>query len=275
MNHTTKEISQYQNNPFLIAIDGVKLLFKRAQNTAIFLAILSLILFFFSATPNSDADEFSDSQSDMTMAGDFSVTAENWPIIAIIVGAILILVIGIMLISVYIQAIADYTSAQLAKDKDVTLSEAASQAGHKFMGYLWVQIIVAVKTFLWSLLLIIPGIYKANRYSLAGVVYFAENLKGNKAVQRSQQLVNGAWITAFAGMNFLNLVTLGIATLVLGAGSHTTLYRQFNALGDQPKPAASMVSWLIFIVPAILLTLVVLLGVIVFSASTYNFFMTS
>ncbi len=266
-NPTIEEPKGYQNNPFLIAIDGIKLLFKRAQNTAIFLAILSLILFFFSATPNSDADEFVDSQYDVTMSGDFSVTAENWPIIAIVAGAILILVIGIMLISVYIQAIADYTSAQLAKNKDVALSEAASQAGHKFMGYLWVQIIVAIKTFLWSLLLIIPGIYKANRYSLAGVVYFAENLTGDKTVQRSQQLVNGAWITTFAGMNFLNVVTLGVVTLVLGTGSHTTLYRQFNALADQPKPAASPVSWLIFIVPAALLLLVMLFGVIFFSAS--------
>lgn len=267
---TTKQSTPYQNNPFLIAIDGVKLLFKRAQNTGIFLAILSLILFFLSATPNEDVADYGDSQADMSMGGGFSVTAENWPIIAIAVGAVLLFVIGIILISVYIQAIANYTSAQLAKGKEVGLSEAASQVGQKFVGYLWVQIIVTVKVILWSLLLIIPGIYKANRYSLAGVVYFAENLSGNKAVRRSEQLVNGAWITTFAGMNFLNVVTLGVASLVLSTGSSSILYRQYNALADQPKPPASPVSWLIFVVPAILMLLILLLGVIFFSANWHH-----
>lgn len=261
---TSKKTAVYENNPFLIAIDGVKLLFERAQNTGIFLAILSLITYFFSMGNNGNN---SSGQAPQIEFSTNTISAEHWPVIALIGLLVLIFIIGVALISIFVQAIADYTAAQIAKGKTVELSEASSQAGQKFLGYLWVQIIVAVKTFLWSLLLIVPGIYKANRYSLAGVTYFAEDLRGDQAVQRSQQLTDGAWITTFAGINLLNVITIGFASLLLTTGSKMILYRQFNALGKATKPAASPLSWLIFIVPAIMVLALAIIGMVAFSVN--------
>lgn len=260
-NPTIEEPKGYQNNPFLIAIDGIKLLFKRAQNTGIFLAVLSLILFLPNTTPSADDGDLDSSQANYAIPDSFNLS-EQWPVIAIVVGVVLLLMIGLMLIAIYVQAIGDYTSAQLARGaKEVSLSEASRQAGRNFAGYLWVQIIISVKTLLWSLLLIIPGIYKANRYSLAGVVYFAEEgVRGDRALQRSQQLVNGAWLTTFAGQVYLNIVTFGIGALLVYAGSRTILYRQLNALGDKARPAASLLSKLLIIVPAVFMATIVLAG---------------
>lgn len=257
---TTNTTDQYQNNPFLIAIDGVKLLFNKAQNTAIFLAVLSLVAAYVGTMPEDSVSEPEKSYGNVNID-----LANDWPVLAIIAIAVLLFMIGLILLTTYVQAIADYTSSQLAKGKSADLSEASSQAGKKFLGYLWVQIIVGVKIILWSLLLIIPGIYKANRYSLAGVAYFSEpDMKGDKALQRSQQLTDGAWLTTFAGMSFFNIVTFGVLSLLLTTGSKITLYRQLSALVGKPKPAASPLSWLIFIVPALAVSILVFLGVVLY-----------
>lgn len=63
--------------------------------------------------------------------------------------------------------------------------------------YFWplfiVNILVFLFVFLWSLLLIIPGIIFGVYYSFAGWTLIFEGYQGRKALQRSKELVKGYW----------------------------------------------------------------------------------
>ena len=55
------------------------------------------------------------------------------------------------------------------------------------------KLLITALIFLWSLLLIIPGIIFYVYYSLASYVLYFEGLKGKAALRRSQELVKGYW----------------------------------------------------------------------------------
>lgn len=251
---TTQAPPAYQNNPFMIAVDGLNLLFKLAQSVAIFGIILCVLSLGGSYGGPSGDSASSDADSVADTLG--AIPAEVWIIIGVI---ILIVVIGMFVIGVIISGIMDYTAAKLAQNKTVTLGEAFSGTMKNFGGYLWVRVIVAVKTFLWSLLLIIPGIVMAYRYSLAGVAFFADEKKGDAAVAHSLSLTRGAWLTTYASQTLFNLVTFGLVSSLLMPGTNGLLYRQYTALGDTPKPAAHGLSWLALFIPIVLLILAGLL----------------
>lgn len=263
--------NSYFNNPFVIAIEGIEALFNKAKYIGIALAVLSLISFAASFTPSGPApttDTTTTNGNDFTMA---SIGTEEIVLFGLVGAALAGFLFVIALVSIYISAITDYAAVAVARGRSVTLSEAAKAAGKKFLGYLWVQIIVAVKTFLWSLLLIVPGIYKGNRYVLAGMAYFdSDEYKGDKAVQRSQELVDGAWRTTFAGIGFFNVVTLGIASLVITAGSKITLFRQFTDIGDGEKPEAHFLSKL-FTVLLVILCVFIVLAFLLFGFAVANY----
>lgn len=248
----------FENNPLNVSVDGLSMLFSKAKSVGIFFLVLlaiGFVLNFPSATfsPGSDHEATTDGQFMQEIQ---SVPVEIWIIIAVFIfGAI---TIGV-LIQIIISGISDYTSARLSNGKSTTLGEALSGLFENFWGYSWVFIIVAVKTFLWTLLFIIPGIYFSYRYSLAGVSFFDKKLSGDSAVKNSLSLTRGAWLTTFASHVILSLLTFGIAQQIVIPGSRAVLYRQFSALGDKPKPAAHIVSWLTLIVPIVLMLLIALM----------------
>lgn len=95
---------------------------------------------------------------------------------------------------------------------------AASLEGFKSFGdSLALHILNAIFTFLWSLLLVIPGIIKAYSYSM-GYFILADrpDLSGNQARKRSMYLMKGhKWQLfcldfSFIGWYLLSLLTLGI-----------------------------------------------------------------
>ena len=57
---------------------------------------------------------------------------------------------------------------------------------------LWMNILISIYTFLWSLLFIIPGIVKSFAYSMSYYV-LADNpdLTANEAITKSKELMNG------------------------------------------------------------------------------------
>jgi hypothetical protein len=124
-------------------------------------------------------------------------------------------------------------------------------------GYLWVNIIMLVKLFLWTLLFIVPGMIMAVRYRLSGTVFFAEGKRGNAAVKRSAELTKGAWFTTFAGYGLWNLITFNQIQQLVAPGVSAILYRQLRALTDagESKPSAHWLSWLTLLVPIALILL--------------------
>lgn len=254
-NTGTAKNDGYENNPFFVATNGIDLLFKKAQSVGIVVAVLAGISALSSLpsafTPSSNTSQTS---APVNSSGAFpSIPLSAWLLIGL---AALVVLLIIFTISIIAKGVLDYTSAKLARGETVTLSEAFRGLFSDFWGYTWVLVIVGVKTFLWTLLFIVPGIIMSIRYSLAGVAYFDKKLKGDASVQHSSKLVKNAWLTTYASQNLLNLITLGIIQPLLIPGTNAILYRQLGAAGEV-KPKAHVLSWLTLIVPFVLAALLI------------------
>ncbi len=256
----------YQNNPFYIGLSGLKSLFNNALPIGLLFVGISVVSLF-SRSPGEDrragqSDEEIVAAVQQDIANTFSgLTASDWVMIAIL--GVLLLLIGFML-----NGITDYTSAKLAQGKTVKLGDAIGEVFSQLPSYIWLNIIIAVKVILWSLLFIIPGIYKAVRYSLSGTSFFAEGLKGNAAIQRSLALTKDAWLTTFASHLLWNVITLGLIAAVLQPGTNSVLYRQYAALTDakQAKPAPHVLSWVAFVLPIMVVVLLAALVLLLIAA---------
>lgn len=231
----------YENNPFYVATNGLELLFKKAQTIGIILAVLSVISAIGSLPSTFGGDSSQSGSAAGSDAAAFpSIPAEAWVVIG---GFVLLAIVVVLLLSLIVKGIADYTSAKIAHGQTVALSEAFGAVFENFWAYLWLNVIIFVKTLLWSLLFIIPGIIMSVRYSLAGVSFFEKGLRGDAAVQHSSGLVKGAWATTFASQSLFNVITFGILQMVLYPGTNAVLYGQLVSVGSQ-KPKAHILSLL-------------------------------
>lgn len=272
MNKTTTpqkptHLTNYENNPFYIATKGIDLLFKYAQSVGILIGVF-LVLNLLSnysgvfnpvppaADPSINNPSSAEADSFMTFLQ--QTPAETFLLAGIVILLVVLLIIGV---AIYFAAVLDYTASKIAKQQPVTIGNAMSGAFKHFWGFAWVQLIVGVKIFLWSLLFIIPGIIMAVRYSLAGVSYFDKNFRGNAAVKNSLALTKGAWLTTMASQTLMHYVTLGMAGELFTPGARAVLYSQLDTVtaAGEAKPKAHIVSWITLIIPVIFVVLVVLI----------------
>lgn len=259
---------EYENNPFYIGINGLKLFFGNAKSVAIYAVILSaaaslvsLILNIIDIINTLNEPIEPVAQKIVVPAIDPSAA----PIIAIIVAS---LIFCFMVIAALLYGVLEYTGARMALGKKVTLGEAFKEVGKHLASYIWLGIIVVTKVLLWSLLFIVPGIIMAIRYSMAGTVFFAEGKRGNAAVKRSLELTKGAWFSVYAAVSqssLWNLITFGLAAGVLQPGANAVVYRQLRDVTDagQSKPDTHWLSWLTFFVPIVLFVLFVTLMLVI------------
>lgn len=253
----------YENNPFLIALDGINIVFEKAKGPAILLIVVSIISAFSGFTPGYESPD--DQRPAHEMAQQMqtqlaSLTAIQW---ATAIAIIVILIASAIFISSMISGISAYTSARLARGHKVTISEAFHAVLDRFFSYIWLQILIGVKILLWSLLFIIPGIIMAVRYSLASVAFFDKGLKGNDAIKESLSLTKGGWLTTFASLSLFNLITLGVIAELVNSGARVVLYRQFSELHGKKdkKPAAHLLSWITLALPFVFIGLILMLVV--------------
>ncbi|HEX8390487.1 MAG TPA: hypothetical protein VF597_03645 [Candidatus Saccharimonadales bacterium] len=272
---TVDYLAQYENNPFMLAVHGIDLFFKRALPVAIAVLVLAALNLASSgissiptgfsgndnqptpstetAAPASGAPQSVLAASDTNALNSFmefirNVPAWVWATIAIV--GLLVLILGFF-ISVIYRGVLDVTAARLAKGQTTDLSEAFGGLFRQFWAYAWLRVIVGVKVFLWSLLLIIPGFIMSVRYSLAGTAFFSDGLRGNAAIARSSALTKGAWLTTYASQNILNLISGYAVAGLIQPGANALLFRQLTDVeGDKPK--AHLLSWLTLIVPIVL-----------------------
>lgn len=248
----TKLPKDYQNNPFFIATNGIAKLFNLARGIAIIFVVLSVVIYFANgSTPAEDTTKTPEEFATSVQSSIESITTNEW---VTIIGSVVIIGAALILLAALFGGVSAYTAARLAKDQPVTVNEAFKVAFEHLWSFLWLQIIIGVKTFLWTLLFIIPGIIMSVRYSLAGIAFFDKDLRGNAAVKESLRLTKGAWITTFSGVALLNYITLGVISLIINIGANATLYKQFSQIkGD--KPAAHWLSWVTLFLPFALLAL--------------------
>lgn len=237
----------YENNPLFIATKGIELLFKNGISIAILL-LAFIGLNYLASVPTAFIPP-ADTSNELEQAGEIAPLPPE--VVLAIFSVVGVVILIFIFLGIVVRGIIDYTAARLAKGVQVNLGEALGAVFSNFFGYAWVLIIVAVKTFLWSLLLIVPGFIMSVRYSLAGVSYFDKKLSGNAAVNDSLSLTKGAWLTTYAAQSLLPILTLGVLQGLTGPGTSAILYRQYNAVGDKPKPAAHIASWLTLILPIV------------------------
>lgn len=239
--------SEYENNPFFVATNGITLLFNLARGVATIMVVISVLTFFSNVGPSDDPQK--DAGSFVSILSGW--TPEQW---LLATGATLILSLAFVMLVALFGGVSSYTSAEIAKGKNVALGEAFRIAFNHLWSYVWLQVIIFVKLFLWTLLFIIPGIYMSFRYSLAGVAFYdsKKNLRGNAAIKESLRLTKNGWLTTFASNILFNLATFGVLQAVVTTGVNASLYRQFEAVGDK-KPQAHWLSWLALFLPFILI----------------------
>lgn len=251
----------YENNPFFIASSGITLLFSLAQGVGVLFIILSVLGLF--------ANLFSPGGSDGS-SSDITSVFQGWGLNEWLLfsGAVGIIGLAVVMITALFNGVGAYTSARMAQGESVAIGEAFRESFDKLWSFIWLQIILVVKIFLWGLLLIIPGLIMAVRYSLANVAFFddTKNLRGNDAIKESLRLTKGAWITTYAATALFNILTLGAISSVISIGANAILYHQYEQTGDK-KPAAHWLSWLTLVLPFVLVVglilFVIAIGVIV------------
>ncbi len=261
----TKQDIPYENNPFYIGLNGLKLLFAKAQSVAIFAVVLSVAFFLLNSASNvietlnattmSQSEMQARDQADIAAVQDFFAQDPGRIAVAGVIAASAVFLIIVVMLWLY--GALEYTGARLAKGEKVELKTALKETGKELASYIWLYIIVFVKIVLWTLLFIIPGIIMAVRYSLAGTAFFAEGKRGNEAVKRSLELTKGAWFTTFAGSGLWNFITFGTITWLLQPGVNAVLYSQLSQTTNagQAKPPAHWLSWLTFFLPLALFVL--------------------
>ena len=74
----------------------------------------------------------------------------------------------------------------------------------------FVSLLVGIKVFLWTLLLIVPGIIFSVYYSLSSWSLVVEGKKGNEALRRSKELIEGYWWAVVGRNLYVGLIYAGI-----------------------------------------------------------------
>lgn len=115
--------------------------------------------------------------------------------------------------------------------------------GFQYLGKaLWLAVLIAVFTFLWSLLFVIPGIVKAYSYSMAFYI-LAENpeMTAREALQESKEIMNGRKMELFIlQLSFilwilLATVTFGIAAIYVVPYQTCTVANFYQKIKRQPE----------------------------------------
>lgn len=104
---------------------------------------------------------------------------------------------------------------------------------------LWLNILISVFTFLWSLLLVIPGIIKAYAYSMSFYV-LADNpeLTASEALAKSQSIMRGHKMDlfilelSFIGWYFVVGLTFGLAAIYVAPYMHATIANFYNSIKE-------------------------------------------
>lgn len=125
----------------------------------------------------------------------------------------------------------------LSRKQQVDVKQIFAGFDNRFLTYLWAFIITIVKTILWSLLLIIPGIIAAIRYSQTFFILVEDHsISANDAIEKSKKIMEGHkmkyfWLMfSFIGWWLLCLITLGIGSLWFIPYLYTTQARFYDNL---------------------------------------------
>lgn len=127
---------------------------------------------------------------------------------------------------------------KLTKKDDISVGDLFS-GFNKTGKALWLNILISIFTFLWTCLLIIPGIIKQYSYSMAFYI-LADNpeLTAREALSKSKEIMNGHKMElfvlqlSFIGWFLLVGITLGIASIYVTPYISATTANFYNSIKE-------------------------------------------
>ena len=151
------------------------------------------------------------------------------PVVGNIISFIIMPAFSLSLCMVYLK---------LTKNEDISVRNVFDGL-NKTGRALWLNILISIFTFLWTCLLIIPGIIKSYAYSMAFYV-LADNpeLTAGEALAKSKQIMNGHKMDlfilelSFIGWFFLVGLTFGIAAIYVIPYMSATTANFYNSIKE-------------------------------------------
>lgn len=127
-------------------------------------------------------------------------------------------------------------------DTDAT-SNMFSIATGNYLHIVWTYVLMTVKIFLWTLLLIVPGIIKSYAYALTPfIVVEHPELSASEAIAESERLMEGHkfdlfWLQlSFIGWFILCLLTMGIGFFWLEPYAETSFVAFYEDIKAEDNP---------------------------------------
>jgi len=178
-----------------------------------------------------------------TMQGNFGTIFVVLLIGGIITGALSSTVIGIIVAGPIAVGMA-YVVLRLTRKESAELDDMFIGFRIGFSDNLIAGLLVGVFTFLWSLLLIIPGIIKSYAYSMTFYIMADEpGTPAMEAINRSQEMMKGhKWQYfclqfSFIGWILLSIITFGLAMIYVSPYMSAAQAAFYNELKKEYAPA--------------------------------------
>jgi len=274
-----KQKPVYISNPFSLSFNRIGTFFEKNLGWAIALIILPLVGFIFqlflnivgaiidSSSSSAHAYSLNDTQTASLAIGVIAIVAIIW---------ILFVFVGIA-IQVFIGGVLTYVSLQNDEGKTASFKDAIDATVERFWRLLIAQLLANLKIFAWSLLLIIPGIIAAFRYSLLPYVIMdepGENKGIRSSHNRVKALVKNRKREVFGVATVAGIIPF-IGNLVQLTGN-AALYRQLQVFHDNKleKPTIHWLNYLGFILIGLFVVLalfIILLVALIIQSDPQNF----
>lgn len=138
--------------------------------------------------------------------------------VAGLVGGLLGKVLGLVVSIVMVGLNGSYMAyiLKFTRTGDASFSDIFECFKARWKQIIWSGFLVGLFTFLWSLLLVVPGIIAAFSYAMVGFLVVDTDLKSSDVIAKSKELMNGhkweyfVFVLSFIGWAMLAPFTLGI-----------------------------------------------------------------
>lgn len=198
-----------------------------------------------SSITNSATNTINNGSGDTSYSGILSVMSITS--LTYILGAVMAIVSVLIIAGLVQYVIGSFVSLGLIQynldlidGRDAEFSQIFSQAP-MFGKAFWLRLRMSIFTFLWTLLLIIPGIIKSYAYSMSGFI-LTENpeMTAKEAMQVSEKMMVGnKWRLfclqiSFIGWQFLCVLSLGIGFLWLKPYMNAAIAAFYDEISREP-----------------------------------------
>lgn len=272
--HPHTAAKPYNSNPFTLAFDALGRLFNTNVGWAVTIIVLGLFGVFWQLLANiaslipTDSTTTTTTQQ-ATTASSSSATLTSGEVVGVTILVIFVvlfvaaILLAIITIQIFVSGMFAYVALQSEQGRSVGFGEAFHAVAKRFWRLLGAKILADIKIFLWALLLIVPGIVAALKYSVLPYVIMdqPEATKGVRtAHSRTKVVVKGRLIEVL-GLSFAAGI-IPIVGDVLRISGGAAQYRQLAASYDHKteRPKVHWLNYLVFIIFGGLLFLI--LGIV-------------